>query len=301
MANAAKLATITPVRMLLVGYPGAGKTGSLAALANAGYKLRIIDFDGNPESLLQYTKPEFLPNIDILSFEDPLGDVGDYIGVKSLPRAFTDSVRALQRWKYEDPEGTVVDEKTGKRYTDLGPHTEWGPDTVLVLDGLTGQGKAAMRRAQALANKTPRNTTQAVWGLAMSDQEAVTEQITSSRLRHHTIAISHLKMIGPQDYTAADGDLTKELKARAAEIVPTRLWPSALGRQLPQSIAGHYPVVVEIAARAKGNTMRRTFSVYPREDLDLKLPAKGGAVFSDLPVETGLLEIFKALGHGGPK
>ncbi len=41
-----------------LGYPGAGKTGSWACLANAGYQLRIIDLDHNLDPLLEFIDEE---------------------------------------------------------------------------------------------------------------------------------------------------------------------------------------------------------------------------------------------------
>jgi hypothetical protein len=299
MASGKDLARKPAVRALLMGYPGTGKTGALASLANAGFKLRIIDFDGNPESLLQYTDRSRLGNIDIVSCEDNLGDLGQYVGPKGIPSAFTQALRTLIRWKYEDPSGDVVDEKTGKHYVDLGPTSEWGPDTVVVLDGLTGQGKAAFRRAQAMLNKTPLNTTQQVWGAAMADQEAMIEILTRASNRYHVVCISHLKIIGPKADANADSSLVKDIKEAQAELVKTKLMPSALGWALPQSIAGHFPVVACAEVRVKGKNASRVLTASAREDMDLKLPAKGD--FGDLPLATGLLDIFKALGANPPE
>lgn len=288
MANAAKMAATFPVRMLLTGYPGAGKTGSIAALANAGFKIRLLDFDGNPESLLQYTKPQFLQNIDILSFEDPLGDTGGTMGVKGIPKAFVNAVKAMDNWKYEE---------NGKEIS-LGASRDWGQDTIVVLDGLTGLGKACMRRAMAMTNKTPLNMTQQTWGIAIQEQESFIERLTAAGNRHHVVVISHLAMIGPKSDSSADSQLTKDIKEAQAELVPTRLYPSALGWKLPQSIAQHFPVCVTIGVEAKSKTVKRSFYVEPRPDMDLKLPTS--KTITDLGVENGILGIFSALGHPKP-
>ena len=41
-------------KLLLVGDSGSGKTSSLASLANAGYNLRILDFDDGLAILPEY-------------------------------------------------------------------------------------------------------------------------------------------------------------------------------------------------------------------------------------------------------
>ncbi len=35
-----------PIKLALLGNSGDGKTGALASLANAGYRLAVFDFDG---------------------------------------------------------------------------------------------------------------------------------------------------------------------------------------------------------------------------------------------------------------
>lgn len=240
--------------------------------------------------MLLHTEQDKLKNIDIMSFEDPLKEKSGHVGPAGLPKAFADALRAMDHWTYTDDDGTVVD---------LGHSKDWGPDTIVVLDGLTGLGKAAMRRAQAVMNKTPLNTTQAVWGLAIADQEAFIEKLTSAANRFHVVVISHLKMVGPKDVSSADMDLTKEIKLAQAELVPTRLYPSALGWALPQNVAQHFPVVVNIGVEVRGKSVRRQFAVSPRQDMDLKMPSK--VELAELGVENGLLKIFEALGAKPPK
>lgn len=286
--RADKMLRKNTVRMLLTGYPGAGKTGALASLVNAGYKLRILDFDGNPDSLLQYADPGKLANVDIMTLEDKIGDAGDHIGVKGLPTAFVRGLKALDSWKY----------KEGDEEVDLGKSSSWGLDTVVVLDGLTGLGTAAMRRAMAMTNKSPRNMSQPTWGLAIAEQAAFIERLTSADNPHHTIVISHLKIVGPKTEQAADTDLIKEVKAAQAELIPTRLYPSALGWDLPQRIAQHFPVVVNIRTAYKGKTMMRRFDTYAREEMDIKMPTK--VDLGEIGVEDGLAQIFRALGHNPP-
>jgi hypothetical protein len=288
--NAAQMVQ-DPIRMLLMGYPKTGKTGALASLANAGFKLRILDFDGNPESLLRFTLPEFRKNIDILTFEDPLADKGSYMAPVGTPTAFANSVKALQRWKYKDGDNEV----------DLGSHRDWGPDTILVLDGLTGQASAAMRRATATLGKTPFNVSGPTWGLAQKDQEAVVENITARLLRHHTIVISHVKIIGPRDIEKGDSDIAKAVKEATADLVPTRLFPSALGKDLAQRIAQHFPVAVVCETEVRNKKVIRAIRYEPTGELDLGMPLPNAAtVLGDLTVEDGLLRIFEAMGAHPP-
>lgn len=283
MANAAKLAKREPIRALIGGYPGAGKTGALASLANMGYKIRFIDFDGNYYPLLKYTKPEFLQNIDIRTFEDKLKGGSRYIETSGAPKAFAEALKAMDSWKYTDEDGTEVD---------LGQSASWGCDTIVVLDSLTAMGKAAMRRAMHMKNKTPENTTDGVWGFAMAEQEAFIEKLTAADNRFHVLVLSHLKMIGPADVRKGDTQLTQDIKEQAAELLPTRLYPSALGKALPPVIAGHFPIFLLAEQKVKMNKVKRTLVAQTREELDLKIPME---IEGELDIATGLAHIFKEL------
>lgn len=285
MANAANLALLEPVRMLLAGYPGAGKTGSLAALANMGYKIRYIDFDGNYSPLLKFTKPEFLKNIDIQTFEDKLRAGGQFIETVGLPKAFAEAVKSMDQWKYTEADGTVVD---------LGASKDWGCDTIVVLDTLGGMGTASFRRVRSLLNKTPLNTTQQVWGMAMAEQEAFIEKLTASNNKFHVIVLSHLKIVAPREANKDASDALKEQTEKVMEIIPARLFPNALGQGLPQTIGGHFPTLVLIEPEYKpGGKVRRVIRTQPRPELDLKLPAI--LENSTLDISTGLADIFRAL------
>ncbi len=291
--RADKLPSNTAARILLLGYPGSAKTGALACLANADYKLRILDYDGNLEPLLLYTDPDKLKNIDVIQLEDKLRSGPQFIEAAGIPTAFSKGVQMMMHWKYTDPD-------SGEE-VDLGiPSKDWGPDTILVIDSLTSMGKASKRRAQKMMNKTPLNTTQQVWGLAMEDQEAFCEITTRPSNKFHVIMIAHLKMIAPPDATKGDTDLTKDLKERAADLIPTRIYPSALGQALPPEISGHFPTVLLADWEVRGkDKVRRFIRTVPKTELDLKCPVK------DMPAEIdlsdGLLKVIEALTKGENK
>lgn len=294
MANAALLKATTGLRALIVGYPGSAKTGSLACLANAGFKLRMLDYDGNFEPLLQYCTPEGLANIDIISLEDRMRQGLKYPELVGEPTAYTRAWKLMDRWKYKNPDGSE---------TDLGASKDWGSDTILVVDGMTTHGQAALRQAMFVKGKTPENMTDSTWGLGMSMQESFYEQITAVNNRFHVIVLAHLKIVGPKDIRKGDDDLTKAIKKELEQLVSSRLFPSALGQALPPVVGGHFPILLEAAVEVlPGDKVRRVIRAVPRPELDLKLPsALALPVGGVWPVSSGLLDIFKLLGHMPPQ
>lgn len=310
MASGTSLRRALAVRMLLMGFPGSGKTGALASLANAGFKLRIIDLDGNPESLLQYVRPDMLDNIDIVTLEDIIeDDPRGFTNVKGVPTAFTRAMALLDHWRYRDPEGSpLIDPKTNEPrrskageillYRDLGRLADWGPDTILVSDGLTGLAQAAFRRARATLGKVPGNITRAVWNLGTNDIGNYINKVTDGTLRCHSIMISHLRLQGPKAEESDDSTLTKTIKQAAAEHIPTRYYPSGLTAKHNETVSGDFPYVMRALAKGK----KRILTWQPTEEVDLKLPlsAKAAETIGELIVEDGLLKVFRALGAEPP-
>jgi hypothetical protein len=285
--RADKIAIRQPVRMLIVGYPGTAKTGMIASLANVGYKIRMLDYDGNSQSLLEYTDKDKLANIDIVYLEDKMRNGDRFIETTGIPTAFRAGLDLMDEWKYTEPNGTEVN---------LGKSKDWGCDTIVVLDSMGSMGDASMLRQMALSNKTPLNNTDGVWGLAMNQQEAFIKRLTSENNNFHIIVLSHLKMIGPRDTRKGEDDLTKDLKERIAALVDTRLFPSALGHVLPPVIGGHFPVLLEASNEfdARG-VQKQVIRIQSRPELDLKLPSKNRLSFDKASITDGLAKIFAEL------
>lgn len=284
MTNAADLAQNKALRIMIVGYPGTAKTGSLVSLLDAGFKIRMLDFDGNVDPILQFAKPESLARLDVAYFEDRMRKTAGFLEPAGIPTAFANAWSQLDDWKTQGPNGEP---------TSLGNSRDWGPDTIVVLDSLTKMGDAAFNRAMKLLNKTPGNITDRVWGLAMQEQAKFIEALTSANNKHHVIVLAHLKMVGPQDIRQGDNDLTRSIKEAMAEIVPTRLYPSALGRQLPQQIGAEFPIMIEAERKTTGGKTKRTLNLAPKELVDVKFPAAMQDMRLD--IEDGMLRVFKAL------
>jgi len=277
--------------MLLVGYPGSAKTGSLVSLINAGYKLRILDFDGNIDPILRFAASDKLANVDIVTLQDEFRDGVSTVEVAGKPKAFSDAFKYMNNWRYKD-------QQTGEDI-DLGKSKDWGPDTVLVLDSLTAMGMAAMNRARNLSGRTIQNTRDTDWGVAIAEQSAFIKAITSTRHNFHVVVIAHLKMVGPQGVRKEDEEITQKFKKEQAELISTRLYPSALGRAYPQEIGRDFPIIVLSENKVLPNGhVKRILQTVPREELDLKVPLP--ALPKDLRAdEDGLLRLFEAL--SGPK
>jgi hypothetical protein len=278
-----ELSETKPVRLLIPGYPGAGKTSSLAALANMGYKLRILDYDNNIRPLIAYTNPN--ADVDVVTIEDTMRMAVDGTLVPNgIPMGYKMGLDMLDEWKYTAKDGTEVN---------LGRTADWDHTHVLVLDSITSQGTCAMRRALSLNNRTAANRRSQEWGLAQQLQLEVLKRLVSKRNNFHVIVLSHIKPVGPKDIGQDDDNLTIKLKERAASLIPTRLYPTAIGNALPPEIPGLFDTVLLAERRidTKGN-VSRVLTVETGPELDVKVAAKNFP--STLPIETGLRTLFEA-------
>lgn len=280
----------TPVRMLLSGFPGSGKTGALASLANAGWKLRILDFDGNYEVLKHYVKPN--ADVDIVSFEDPVRMGSRTMGVDGVPTAFVDADRLLDRWRYKD----------GDNWTDLGASKQWGKDTIVCLDGATGLARACWYKALVLTNSRADGDMRRVYDLAGGEFTAFIQRCTSSSNGYHFLCISHLRIIGPPEVGRTDDETVKEAKRFQGNAIPLRLYPDAVGTKVSFKIAGDFPAHIRARVDDTTGKPKRVLDYMPTTEVDLKLPASEEALkaLGKLDAADGLVKIFAALGHTAP-
>ncbi len=299
--NAEDLADDAKVVMMIVGWPGGGKTGALASLLNAGYKVRVLDFDGNYKPLIAFTDTDKLKNLDIVTVADNLKGgsegMGQAIEPEGVPTAFNGALKMLQNeWKYLDARGKEVN---------LGKSVEWGSDTVVVIDTLTSMGEASFRRARKMMNKTAANTTAAVWGAGVDDQIALIQALKHPKRKHHLIVLAHLQMIGPDvpmftkdDEQTGMKDIKAQIAEEKAELMSTRLYPRAVTRNASQVIAKEFPVLIQAERKVKQGKPVRVLRTTSGEELDLKFPAKN--YDPEYPIETGLATMFELLGSKPP-
>lgn len=276
-----------PVRGMLVGYPKAGKTPALAALLNAGWKVRLLNFEGNNwKSLVEWCDERALANLDVLTFADPMHMGERWMEPLGDPKAFNESVRAMVEWKGLDAKG--------KPYT-LGKPSEWGPDTVVALDGMTSQGEAIYNRAMKALNRTPGNFQIQDWQFVVSDQMKSLKYMGNPARRYHFLVLAHLQMVGPQEVNPNDKEETnKEIKRNIAELITPRIYPKAATRNMSTFIAKEFPMIVKV--KAEGS--KRVILTEEGENIDLAVPFKGAK--RSYSLTTGLAELFEGWGWKAP-
>lgn len=170
------------IKMMIPGDSGSGKSGALASLVDAGYKLKILDFEAGLDPLVGHIKDRSkLGNVQYHTLKDEFKIVGTNLAVKTAP-AFQRAMQLLQDWDGE------------------GPPPQWkDPEqTVLVIDTIGSMARAGfnmvLKANNVLAPMGQRGGPEtAHWGAAMDNIDRLLDNITSPALVPcHLIVMAHI-------------------------------------------------------------------------------------------------------------
>ena len=265
MTSLAKHPSNDFVKLLLIGDAKSGKTGSLVSLVQAGYKLRILDFD-NLLDILKYLIlrdcPDKIDNVEVRTLRDKRKASSTGTIIDGSPKAFIDAVKLLDNWKYTDEDGTTVD---------LGSPAQWGPECILVIDSLSRLADAAYDWRDSLTAGTTKHDGRAVYGDAQDAIESLLASLTSKTFRTNLIVIAHVQYM----------DLPDGGK---------KFFPQGVGQKLSPKIPQYFSSVVFFNNKNGKRNMRTTSTPL----IDLANPAPF-LIESEYPTETGLALFFEAL------
>ncbi len=178
-----------PPRILICGEPAAGKTGALAQLANAGYRLMIHDFDQNSRVINSYLKPEATEVYISTYASAKLADVNFFpTTANPIEQAASELQRfgkMLMHWKVAGGE-------------DLGPCTSWTPNDVVVIDSGTFLGDMLLLAAQKNPQYKP-NMMMTKFGIAGDYYGAVLDRLTGHNMGATVIVLTHIMQTGDKD------------------------------------------------------------------------------------------------------
>lgn len=186
------------VNVLIMGATGTGKTHSLGTLVDTpGLRVVVFFFESGAESLRGYWTDRGYPvpdNLKICTVRAASAGWAEMAGsvkqVNTLSYEALKNTRDPQRNKYDQFEQFLrnfldVTTDDGEK---LGSVDEWGTDTALAIDGLTGEGVAAM--AAVIGGKMDKD--QKDWGLAQNMVENTTRRLCDA-CRCHFILLAHVE------------------------------------------------------------------------------------------------------------
>lgn len=256
-----------PIKLLFIGDSGTGKTGALASLVQAGYKLRILDFDNGLDYLVKHlvklNVPKLLSNVNYVTCTDKYKIAGGMPIVSGTPKAFSNSLQLLTEWK--EPDGP-----------NLGVPASWARDTILVIDSLTFLSKACFNYTLALNGRLTAQPFQSDYGEAQRKIENLLAMLYSDAMNCHVIVTSHVSFV------EGEGGLTKG-------------YPSSIGKALSPQIPRYFNNMLQAKIKGSGTMAKRTIVTQPAGMVEVKVALPKDSIPAELPLDSGLRTFFKAI------
>ena len=257
MAKASEQTDDEFFRAVYVGDSGTGKTGSLLSLIEAGYQIKVLDFDQGMEPLVQLIKhhcPERIDQLDYITLRDKFKADPVYgIRVDGSAKAYKQGIKYLNKWD------------------DDSLPSEWGKDTIFVMDTLGSFGRAAFLWAQSLA---PNVKDGRQWyGTAQESIRTVLELLTSKDFHCHVLVMSHVQLI-----EVSEGQFKGQV--------------SAIGKALGDDIPKVFNTMIQAESIGHGDNVKRSILTKSTGLMDLKTTIPW-ELQKKLPLETGLATIFE--------
>lgn len=289
-------------KILLLGDQGYGKTGAKAALVAAGYKLRMVDTDKGFKvlrSLLtdpRYPYANYMKKVGIdpaepgrisyIPIDVPMdfktqtlkGVAWNILGPSSSA-AWNEAVNILKEWK----DGEL----------NLGPFTDWGPDTILDFDTMSTLAEIAKYWVQdmnghlgSLIDEHGRDT-----GGAQEMIMRLMSKLTNNAVKCNVIVTAHIKRVDMSN----DVPQSAEQRLREKKSIETKGFPAVIGQAVSPYIGKKFNDVFVVDRNDR--TKEQWIYTVSYDNV----AAKNSVWLEDrYPLSTGLAEIFAALRYLPP-
>jgi hypothetical protein len=246
---------LSVVKLLLIGDPGAGKTGALASLAKAGYNLRIIDLDNGLDILLNLLAddPAALDRVDFVTATDSFKNINGRI-IPKKPEAWPKVSSSLHS------------------FPDCGSPLEWTPKEVLVIDSMTLAGLAALRWVMAANGRAGVAPYQSDFLEAQNALETMCQFLFDASVNCNVIVTSHVTLVGEKGFE--------------------RGYATTIGKALSPKIGRYFNSILYAKSTTRGTTTIREIVTQPVTNLELK-NSSPNKVMRSYPLATGLASFFE--------
>lgn len=286
--------TRAPMRLLCIGESGSGKTGSLLALAEAGFILHILDADHKARdlfdtilidrvttgSLSKESANSIRSRIDIEAVGELMSvDSKGKPKIKGEPKAFSHAGEILGAWgeqKFDRSHIIVID-----------PFSKLSEYCANVIAKLKGHDPVFQDYPDIYNRLRPMLELLTSWNENYIN--------TGEQLDCHVIVLTHINLY---EVRKATGEKTKAGKITVDEtaVIDTIVYPSAIGQALSPKIPTYFNSML-VYRLSKVKHGERLIQLLASDMTPVKTPAISFAkTQKTLPVETGLAAYFAACG-----
>ena len=270
-----------PIKLILEGDSGTGKTGALPSLLYDNYKLWIMDFDNGVDIIRNILRagagrnapaPQLLKQVNAVTLTDKFRVNGARITPVSAD-AWSRGIGLLSKWET------------------FGSIEAFGPQDILVIDSLNFAGQAAMRYIQQLNNRlsVPPQIQDYRDGQILLN--SLCQMLYSDSIKCNVICLTHLREVGKREDIIDDKGRVRTIEDPAS----IKSFPeTGTGRALSPTIGRFFNAVLLADVVGTGQATRRIIRTQPHLNIGLK-NSSPGTVKSEYPLETGLAEYFRAI------
>lgn len=219
-------ATKMPPRVLICGKPASGKTGAIAQLANAGYRVLLFDMDQNARVIGSYLKPGhadiFIETFTVAKITNTnLFDGQTKTATQDAVKEMRRFCKLLEHWK------TPTE--------DLGPSAKLTSKDVIVVDSGTFLGDLLLLAAHE--DPDTKRDLRSLYNVAGKYYSAILDYLTGNKVGASVIVLTHITQTGdkndqgqivgnPEDIPVAVGEkMSKKMSTYFSDI-----WHLEVGR-----------------------------------------------------------------------
>lgn len=266
------------VRALVLGESGTGKTGALASLVIAGYKLYLLDFDNGIDIIISALKDHYK--------SDPAGLTAalrrvEYETLKD-PVAFstgTPRVLKAQAWKMA---GECMKEWTARGL---------GPADIIVADTLSSMSDAALTYALSMNGRLNQRPHDTDYGWIADSVLLFIDALTADS-PYNVIVNTHIR------YLAGEDEVKENARGQDVAAGAIKGVPSARGQQIPRNVAKYFNTMVQTRTVGIGPAAKRFIETQPTGSVEVKT-SNPFTVKRQYNVTDGMAALFHdLLGHG---
>lgn len=248
-----------PIKGIVVGNSGSGKTASLVSLAEAGYYLHIADFDKGTKiikNLLQKKNPTAYSRCEIKPYTDVYGGSANIYPTRV--QAWSQAMNQMTKWT-----------TAFSKYPECLNH-------IIVIDSLNFASKFAFNWILSLAGRLMAPKEIQDWGAAQDLMGAFLMKMYSNEVKCHVLMLTHISWQG-----TGESDIKMGFPM------------TAVGRSFNPQIGRFFNNVFLVRNTGTGPASKREIWTSPIDWVDLK--AESLELKSHYPLATGMADIFKSI------
>ena len=268
-----------PVKILVLGATGAGKTGALASLVHAGYRIRMLDADAGSGLLRTLIGDTQRDALSVITLTEKLTPCDGHLFALN-PTEWMRCTNALTKWI--DDEGR-----------DLGSVSTWDSNDVLVIDTLRTLARCAYAFARKQSNRERALESGMLWRADMGGAQSLIlgliDFLHSKHVKCNVVVNAHVRYSKPDGSSPTDIEL--EQATREKRVIRMPGYPEVIGAKAGPIVPIYFNDMVLIRRGSSGDAVIHTGAC---DDVDCKTSAPG-RVKRTYPQRTGLAELFNDL------